>query len=122
MPRKVNSRLTNKTRGTRNFSNYNNTPNRNNNNNNYIFEFAKMGFGLGLGFLGVQILAMLLAMCFFVPGFIIVNREQAKEKRKEESSTGMKILGYILMAIGAIIGVGFLGTFLGELGSDFGSE
>jgi hypothetical protein len=82
-----------------------------------IGEYAKAGFGLGLGSMGVFILSLLLAVLFFVPGFIIVKRQQ--KLPKDQQSQGKKVLGYILMAIGMIIGLGFgAGVFFSLLGED----
>ena len=81
-----------------------------------IWDFARMGFGLGLGTMASFVIYIFVAMIFFVPGFILVT----KQKKEEKQNQGLKILGYILMAIGVIIGVGFgAGIFFNELGGEF---
>lgn len=82
-----------------------------------IGEYARAGFGLGLGTFAVFMLLMVVALAFFIPGFIIVARQQ--KKPKEERSTGMLVLGYILMVIGMIVGLGFgAGAFFDLLSAD----
>lgn len=83
-----------------------------------MMNYAKPAFGIGLGMMGSFILYMFIAVLFFVPGFIVVKKEHAKPKEKQ--SDGMKGLGYGLMAIGMIVGVGFgAGIFFSELGGEF---
>ena len=83
-----------------------------------IMEYARVGFGSGLGLFASLMLFTLVGVIFFIPGFILVNREQ--KKPKEEQNQTMKVFGYILMAIGMIVGLGFgAGAFFGELGSEF---
>jgi hypothetical protein len=78
-------------------------------------EYAKMGFGLGIGSLFITIILILVAAAIFIPGFIIVKKENKKEK--DDKSKGMLILGYILMGLGMIIGIGFgAATFFDMLG------
>lgn len=77
-------------------------------------EYVKAGFGLGLGTIGAFIIAMIIAAALFIPGFIIVIRQN--KLPKEERSTGMLVTGYILMALGMIIGLGFgASIFFGSL-------
>ncbi len=81
-------------------------------------NYAKPAFGMGLGVFGSLIFYMFFAVILFVPGFIIVKKENAKPKDKQ--SDVMKALGYILMGFGMIIGMGFgAGMFFGELGGEF---
>lgn len=82
-----------------------------------IWEYARMGFGLGLGSFAALMVYMFIGMMFFIPGFILVNKEKAKGDKQNQS---LKILGYVLMVIGVIIGVGLgAGTFFSELGDEF---
>ena len=77
--------------------------------------YVKAGFGVGLGTAAVIIILTLLAVAFFIPGFIIVRRQF--KLPKEERSTGMIVLGFILMGIGMIVGLGFgIGIFFDSLG------
>jgi len=98
----------------------NKTINKSHKSSNTIGEYFKIGFGLGLGFMVVQIITTIIALIFFISGFLILKREQAKEKKGEKASSGMKILAYILMFIGAIFAIFLITTILGELGGEFG--
>ena len=88
-------------------------------NNNTIGSFFNMGLGLGLGFGVAEILFTFVAFLFFIPGFILLKREQAKEKKGEKASEGLKILAYILMFLGAIFAIFLILPILGELGGEF---
>lgn len=48
--------------------------------------------------------ALVLGLVFGIPGFIIITRENAK--LKSQRSTAMLVLGFILMALGVIFGLG----------------
>jgi hypothetical protein len=89
---------------------------------NTIGEFFRMGFGLGLGFMVVQIIFSAIALTFFISGFVLLKREQAKEKKGEKASSGMKIFAYILMGLGAIFALFLIIPLLGELGGDILGE
>lgn len=88
-------------------------------NSNTIGNFFKMGFGLGLGFMAVQIITTTIALLFFVSGYVILKQQQAKEKKGEKASEGLKILAYILMFIGAIFALFLILPILSELGGEF---
>lgn len=83
-----------------------------------LMDYVRPAFGMGLGIYASFILYMLVAVAFFVPGFILVQKENAK--KKEEQSAGVKVFGYVLMALGMVIGLGFgASTFFGELAGEF---
>jgi hypothetical protein len=83
-----------------------------------IMNYAKPAFGIGLGAFGSLIFYMFIAVILFVPGFILVKKENAKPAEKQ--SDGMKAFGYVLMGFGMIIGMGFgAGMFFGELSGEF---
>jgi hypothetical protein len=85
-----------------------------------IMNYARVGFGFGIGWIGSFILMMLVAMIFFIPGFVLLQREQAKEKKGEEANQTVKVIAYVLMVIGVIVGLGFGGGVLfEELGGEF---
>ena len=86
---------------------------------NGIGSYFKIGLGLGLGFAVVEIITSIIALAFFVSGFILLKREQAKEKKGEKASEGLKILAYILMFLGAIFAIFLILPILGELGGEF---
>lgn len=69
-------------------------------------------FGLGAG-LGAGISTMLfiaLGLLFFIPGVVLLAREQKKPKDKQQQS--MLILAYVLLVIGAIVGLGMGANFI----------
>lgn len=69
-------------------------------------EVIKTGFGLTLGSALAMMIFVAIGAAFFIPGFFLVNRENAK-KKPEDRNAGMKTLGYVLMVIGMIVGLGF---------------
>ena len=82
-----------------------------------IGQYIKMGFGLGLGSAVVFMILTFVAMLFFIPGFIMVYKQN--KLPKEQRKTGLLIVGFILMGIGMIIGLGFgAGAFFGQLGEE----
>jgi hypothetical protein len=83
---------------------------------------VSQGFGLGVGFGLANIIfsmgTLFVGMAFFIPGFIMVLTERKKPKDKQR--TWFTVLGYILMALGVITGLGFGGfSLLGLLGDEF---
>ena len=98
-------------------SNYNS---RYDSKSNTIGSFFKMGLGLGLGFAVVEIITTIIALAFFITGFILLKREQAKEKKGEKVNNGLKILAYILMFLGAIFAIFLTLPLLSDLGGEFG--
>jgi hypothetical protein len=89
-----------------------------NNSSNTIGNYFRMGFGIGLGFIVVEIIFAVIALIFFISGFILLKREQAKEKKGEKASNGMKIFAYILMFLGAIFAIFLIIPILSELGGE----
>jgi len=67
-----------------------------------IFKESAAG---GAGFLAAFSGALLIGMAFGIPGLILVAREQ--KKPKGDQNTFLLILGFILMILGAAIGLGF---------------
>jgi|694.fasta_scaffold22737_8 hypothetical protein len=82
-------------------------------------SYFRMGLGLGLGFMVVEIITTIIALVFFVSGFILLKREQGKEKRGEKVNNGLKILAYVLMFLGAIFALFLIIPILGDLGGEF---
>lgn len=79
-----------------------------------IRSFMKAGFGLGLGSMMAAVLFIAVGAALFVPGYIIVAKQN--KKPKEERSTGLLVAGFVLMGIGMIVGLGFgAGPFFGAL-------
>lgn len=104
-------------------SNYNYNSNSNYNhksNSNTIGSYFKMGFGLGLGLILVQVIFSFIALTLFISGFVLLKREQAKEKKGEKASEGLKIFAYVLMFFGAAFAMFLIIPLLSELGGEFG--
>jgi len=57
------------------------------------------------GFLAVFSSALVLGMAFGIPGLILVTREN--QKPKSSRNQALLILGFILMALGVALGLGF---------------
>jgi hypothetical protein len=57
------------------------------------------------GFLAVFSSALILGMAFGIPGLILVTRENQKPKSQRDQT--LLILGFILMALGVALGLGF---------------
>jgi uncharacterized membrane protein HdeD (DUF308 family) len=74
-------------------------------------DIVKYSFASGLGFMGSVVVYMFIGMLFLIPGIYLVMKEH--KKPKEKRSTGMQILGVILIAIGCVIGLGMGSSFLG---------
>ena len=67
-----------------------------------IFLESMAGTGGALGALSG---ALVLGMAFGIPGLILITKENAKPKSQRNQS--MLIIGFILMAIGVALGLGF---------------
>jgi 4-hydroxybenzoate polyprenyltransferase len=81
-------------------------------------SFIKAGFGLGVGSILATIIFMLIAVALFIPGFIMVKSEQKKDKDKR--NTTKLVIGYILMGLGMVLGMGFgASIFFSMLGGEF---
>lgn len=81
-------------------------------------NYFKAGFGTGGGLLGALAGFMLIALIFFIPGFIIISKEN--KKPKSERSNAMVAFGLCLMFMGVIAGGGaFLGDTLNALKNQF---
>jgi uncharacterized membrane protein HdeD (DUF308 family) len=79
-----------------------------------IRGFMKAGFGLGLGSMMAAVLYIAVGAALFVPGFIIVAKQN--KKPKEERSMPLLVTGFVLMGLGMIVGLGFgAGPFFGAL-------
>lgn len=83
-----------------------------------VKDNIKTGFGLTLGSLLAIMIFIAIGAALFIVGWFLVNRENAK-KNPEERNNGLKTLGYIIMFIGMVVGLGFgVGVFFGTLSSD----
>jgi hypothetical protein len=67
-----------------------------------IFKESAAG---GAGFLTAVSGAVVLGMAFGIPGLILVTRENKKPKSQRNQT--LLILGFILMALGVALGLGF---------------
>lgn len=83
------------------------------NNKSSYFQF---GFFAGLGSGLATLIFTLVGMLFFIPGLIIVLKQN--KKPKEQRNKGLLITGFILMGIGLIVGaifaIGLFGSALIE--------
>jgi hypothetical protein len=70
----------------------------------YKSIFLESFVGTG-GALGAISGALILGMAFGIPGLILVTRENQKPKSRRNQT--LLILGFILMAIGVALGLGF---------------
>lgn len=81
-------------------------------------NYWKAGFGTGGGVLSSFMVAILVALLFFIPGFILITREN--KKPKEDRNNALLIGGFVLMFIGVILSTGaFAGTTLNSLENQF---
>jgi hypothetical protein len=67
-----------------------------------IFKESAAG---GAGFLAAMSGSLVLGMALGIPGLILVARENKKPKSKRNMS--LLVLGFILMILGAALGLGF---------------
>lgn len=70
-----------------------------------IGDYFKAGFGIALGSIVALMIFMLVAIGLFIGGWIIVHKEL--KKPKEQRSTSMMVIGFILMGLGMVVGLGF---------------
>jgi hypothetical protein len=76
-----------------------------------LFQGAfKFGLGAGLGAGISTMVFILLGMAFFIPGVILLSSE--RKKPNEEKSEGKLIGAYVLMGLGAILGLGMGASFI----------
>jgi hypothetical protein len=70
----------------------------------------KFGLGAGLGAGISTMVFILLGMAFFIPGVVLLSSEKKKDKKDQNDG---KIIGaYVLMVLGAIIGLGMGASFI----------
>ena len=80
-----------------------------------VKDMFKTGFGLFSGIMVAQMLFMLAGLAFFIPGFLMLKKEQKKPKAEQSL-----VLPYVLMGIGMVLGVGMgSGVFFDNLASNF---
>jgi len=65
-------------------------------------DYFQFGFFSSLGSSLVMIILSVVGLLFFIPGLIIVLKEN--KKAKEDKKKGKLILGFILMLIGIVVG------------------
>jgi len=96
----------------------NRTPSNYNSNSNTFGNYFYMGFGVGLGFIVVQLIFSFIAIALFISGFILLKREQAKKEKGEPVNNSLEIFAYVLMGIAAIFAIFLILPMLGELGGE----
>lgn len=83
-----------------------------------ITDAAKFGFGAALGAGLSTMIFLAIGLAFFIPGIYLLAEERKKDS-KDQSQAKM-VLAYILMGLGAVIGLGMGANFLfGSLFEDF---
>lgn len=67
-----------------------------------------MGFGLGVGVIGAQILFLLLGLAFFIPGLMLIRRGRDSKTKTIQSDTDY-YGGIVLLVLGIVLmgGLGF---------------
>lgn len=77
-------------------------------------NYWKAGFGTSAGFATT----LLIGIALFLPGYILVAREN--KKMKQDRNTSMLVIGFILMFIGVALTFGmFAGDTLNSLSNQF---
>lgn len=73
-----------------------------------IKQYAKMGFGLGVGVIAAQLIYMVIGLILFVIGLSMLSKA-----RKNNSSV---VPAYIVMGLGMVVGLGLgAGLFFDNL-------
>lgn len=75
-----------------------------------IKDYMKIGFGVGAGSMMASMIFVFIGMLFFFPGLVLLSKER-KKLQEEQNKTNM-IIAYVLMAIGAIFGLGMGFNFI----------
>lgn len=75
---------------------------------NIIKDSMKFGFGAALGAGLSTMIFIAIGLAFFIPGIYLL----AEERKKTDQSQAKLVLAYILMALGAIIGLGMGASFI----------
>lgn len=78
---------------------------------------VRTAFAFGIGAFAAQIMFVFVGILFFIGGYVMLNREQKKEKA--EQAGWRKAVGFALMGIGVAVagGIGFW-AMLGEVGEE----
>ncbi len=82
----------------------------------WFMETAKTGFALSFGSVALFIILILVAFGLMIGGFILVKKESKKPKEKR-NMTNM-IIGFVLMGLGVVVGLGFGAPIFFELLGD----
>lgn len=78
---------------------------------NEIVTFFGIAFGL-------QILMIIVALAFLIPGFVMFTQEKKKRDAKKEYDETRMWISIVLMGIGMVIGLGFgFSIFFESLGN-----
>jgi hypothetical protein len=72
-------------------------------------SLIKFGFFTGLGSWLSLMVFIFIGLLFFIPGLIIVMKQN--KKTKEERNKSLLVLGFVLMGLGVVVGMG-MGLFL----------
>lgn len=79
-----------------------------------IKQYAKMGFGVGVGVIAAQLIYMAIGLVLFVIGLRMLSRAR--------KSNGSVVPAYIVMGLGMIVGLGLgAGIFFENLSKNLDS-
>lgn len=67
-----------------------------------IKNYAKAGFGLGLGLMLAQILYLLLGLALFIPGLMLVKKGRDSNTKQIQSDTEY-YGGMVMMGLGVVL-------------------
>ena len=70
----------------------------------------KEGMALSAGSMVVQMVFVGVGLLLFIPGLVIVMTQMKKPKKEQNGS--LKIVGYVLMGLGVVVGMGTGAYFL----------
>jgi hypothetical protein len=77
-----------------------------------IKNYAKAGFGLGIGMISAQMIFLLLGIVFFILGRI--------ELKKARARGGSVMFPYVLMVLGVVLGGGLgFGLLMSDVDTNF---
>ena len=68
-------------------------------------SYLKAGFGITFGSVLAIMIFLAVAVGIFIVGFIMVKKES--KKPKEQQNTTRKVVGFVLMGLAMVVGLGF---------------
>lgn len=71
----------------------------------WFSSYVKAGFGITFGSVLAIMIFLAVAIGIFIVGFIMVKKET--KKPKEQQNTTRKVVGFVLMGLAMVVGLGF---------------